>query len=63
MARHEPPDDPHAPLPHDAPRHVRAFYVEVQDIINGTMDQAEREDIIAIWDWMTTHVPERFLRP
>jgi hypothetical protein len=27
------------------------------------MDQAEREDIIAIWEWMKTHVPERFLRP
>lgn len=61
MSEHE--DDANAPLPHDAPRHIRAFYIKVQDEINGVMDQAEREDIIAIWTWMTMHVPERFLRP
>jgi len=57
--------DPNAPLPPDAPPYVRAFY----DTVNKLIDEIHASDPVAgnaltgIWDWMTTHVPERFLRP
>jgi hypothetical protein len=59
----EPDDDPAAALPGNASFHVRAFYNEVQELIDGIDDPAAQKALQDIWDWMTTHVPERFLRP
>jgi hypothetical protein len=57
--------DPNAPLPPDASPQVRAFY----DTVNKLIDEIHASDfdageaLIGIWGWMTTHVPERLLRP
>ena len=66
MSEHEPEGgDPNAALPPDASPHVKAFY----DTVNKLIDEISASDPVAgkalteIWDWMQTHVPERFLRP
>ena len=57
------PSDPNAPLPPNAPMFLRAFYVMVQELIDGSPSADDRETLQKIWDWMVTHVPERLLRP
>ena len=65
MTKHAPGGDPDAKLPLDAAPHVKAFY----DTVNHLIDEIHASDPVAgealaeIWDWMTTHVPERLLRP
>lgn len=61
----EPEDDPDAPLPPDAPPHVRAFYDTVASLLSeiSASDPAAGNDLMDIWTWMTMHIPERFLRP
>jgi hypothetical protein len=57
--------DPNAPLPDDASPHVKAFYDTVGKLIEEihAADPVAGEALAEIWDWMVTHVPERFLRP
>jgi hypothetical protein len=58
-------EDPNAPLPDDAPPYVKAFYDTVNKLIEeiSASDPVAGEALTEIWDWMQTHVPERFLRP
>jgi hypothetical protein len=66
MSEHDPEGgDPNAALPPDAPPYVRAFYDTVDKLI-GEIDASDPVAGLAlqhIWNWMTEHIPERFLRP
>jgi hypothetical protein len=57
--------DPNAPLPQDAPPHIRAFYETVDKLVDEitAADPIAGKALAEIWDWMQTHVPERLLRP
>jgi hypothetical protein len=57
--------DPNAPLPDDAPPHVKAFYDAINHLLEeiSAADPAAGKALTEIWDWMQAHVPERFLRP
>jgi hypothetical protein len=57
--------DPNAALPPDAPPYVKAFYDTVGHLIEeiSAADPDAGEALTDMWDWMQSHVPERFLRP